>query len=170
MHVFNPLPLLAAAALVAPGVALAQTQQSAQQAQAPKQMSKADFTKTLDQRFAAMDTNKDGSLDKAEVSAAQTKILQQAGTIQQQRIEAEFKKLDTNKDNQLSMAEFKAAAPPLRASETADQQLAELDTNKDGKISAQEYRAAPIASFDKTDTNRDGVITAAELQAARTKR
>jgi len=170
--VFNPISLLAAVALAAPAVQMAQAQTppaAGQQAQ-PKQMTKADFTKTIDARFGALDTNRDGSLDKAEISSAQTKVLQQAAATQQQKLEGEFKKLDTNKDNQLSMAEFKAAAPPVRSTQTPDQMLAQLDSNKDGRVSAQEYRAAPLASFDKTDANRDGVITAAELQAARSKR
>lgn len=170
--------LLAATAIVtsaatiaagSPGVQLAQanTAQTQLKERAPKQMNKADFIKTIDARFQAIDTNKDGSLTKAEIAAAQAKILQQAQAAQQQRLESEFKKLDTNKDNQLNLAEFKAAAPPLRGSEASDQAVAQLDTNKDGKVSVQEYRAGPLASFDKTDSNRDGIVTAEELRAAR---
>jgi Ca2+-binding EF-hand superfamily protein len=156
--------------LLAAGLALASTA-SAQGApaakQAPKQISKADFTKNLDSRFANMDTNHDGQLDKAEIAAAQAKAVQQAQAVEQQRLEAEFKKLDTNHDNQLSLAEFKAAAPSLKTNETPDQMVSQLDTNKDGKISTAEYRAPQLANFDKADTNHDGIVTAQELAAAR---
>lgn len=135
--------------------------------QAPQQVSKADFTKNVDARFAAVDTNKDGSLSKAEIAAGQAKALQQAQAMEQQRIEAEFAKLDTNHDKSLSLAEFKAVAPSVKASETPDQMIANLDTNKDGKVSAAEYRAQPLANFDKADANHDGILTAQELAAAR---
>jgi Ca2+-binding EF-hand superfamily protein len=161
--VVTRLSILAAALAVA-SVAQAQTQPANQ---APKQMSKADFTKNVDARFGAVDTNKDGSLTKAEITAAQAKALQQAQAMEQQRIEAEFAKLDTNHDKSLSLAEFKAAAPTVKASETPDQMITQYDSNKDGKISAAEYRAPPLANFDKADANHDGILTAQELAAAR---
>jgi Ca2+-binding EF-hand superfamily protein len=155
-------------ALAAANIQVAQSQAPQQQpAQAPRQMTRADFTKTLDARFAEMDTNKDGVLSREEIVAAQTRSLQQAAAVQQQRLEAEFKRLDTNNDGQLSIEEFKAAAPPVRPAQTVEQMLAQLDTNKDGRISAQEFRAAPLANFDRLDTNNDGVVSAQELQAAR---
>lgn len=161
---------LSAAAVAAPGIQMAQANtqpQARPAAQAPKPVAKADFTKAVDGRFGALDTNKDGSVDKAEIAAAQTKVMQAAAAQQQQRLENDFKKLDTNKDNQLSLAEFKAVAPPIRNTESADQTLAKLDSNKDGKISAQEFRAPQLAAFDKADANKDGTITPQEAQAAR---
>jgi Ca2+-binding EF-hand superfamily protein len=141
--------------------------QQAKPAKAPEQVSKADFTKNLDARFSAIDTNHDGQLDKAEVAAAQAKALQRAQEVEQQRLETEFKKLDSNHDNSLSLAEFKAAGPRLKTNDTPDQMIAQLDTNKDGKISAAEYRAPQLGNFDKADANHDGILTAQELQAAR---
>lgn len=138
-------------------------------AAAPKTMSKADFTKSIDSRFTAVDTNKDGFLSKDEVAAAQAKGLENARSEQQQRLEAEFKKLDTDKNGSLSLAEFKAAAPPVKPSETPDAMIAQFDTNKDGKVSAAEYRAKPLANFDKIDSDHNGVLTAQEVAAARRK-
>ena len=159
---------LSAAAVAAPGIQMAQANTQARPAaQAPKPVAKADFTKAVDGRFSALDTNKDGFVDKAEIAAAQAKVMQAAAAQQQQRLENDFKKLDTNKDNQLSLAEFKAVAPPIRNTESADQTLAKLDSNKDGKISAQEFRAPQLAAFDKADANKDGTITPQEAQAAR---
>jgi Ca2+-binding EF-hand superfamily protein len=153
--------------LIAAGIAIGSAATAQAPAQAPQQISKADFTKNIDSRFAALDTNKDGSVSKAEIAAAQASALKQAQAVEEQRLEAEFKKLDTNHDNQLSLAEFKAAAPSVSAAETPDQMLAALDTNKDGKISAAEYRAQPLANFDRADANHDGILTAQELAASR---
>lgn len=174
---FIPLAVIAAglplaAATAAPAVQLAQAQtpqRPAQQAQAPKPMTKTDFTKTIDSRFTNIDTNKDGSLSGAEIGAVQTRAMQQAAVAQQQKLEAEFKKLDTNKDNQVSLAEFKAALPPITARETPAQMLAQLDSNKDGKVSNAEYRTLPLANFDKMDANKDGTVTPQEVAAARSR-
>jgi len=174
---FIPLAIVAAglpaaAANSAPAVQLAQanTQQQARpaaQSQAPKPMTKADFTKGLDGRFASIDTNKDGTLNATEIGAVQQKALQQAATVQQQRIDEQFKKLDTNKDNQLSATEFRALAQAPRPSETPAQMIGQLDSNKDGKVSAAEYKAAPLANFDRMDANKDGIVTPQEVEAAR---
>ena len=175
MTVFRFIPLATAAAVLpalamaAPTVAPTPAGQAAQQQQAPKPITKAEFTANIDARFGAVDSNKDGSLSAAEIGAVQQKALQQAAATQQQRIEAEFKKLDTNKDNQLSIAEFRAAAPGVRASETPAQMLAQIDSNKDGKVSAAEYRALPMTNFERMDTNKDGIVTPQEVDAARRK-
>ena len=173
---FIPLAVIAAglplaAASAAPAVQLAQATppKASATTQAAKPMTKADFTKGLDGRFTAIDTNKDGSLSGAEIGAVQTKAMQQAATAQQQRADAEFKKLDTNKDNQLSQSEFKAVLPPITARETPAQMLAQLDTNKDGKVSTAEYRALPLANFEKMDANKDGTVTPQEVAATRRK-
>lgn len=163
--------LLIAAAVVGAASTAVLAQPAQQPANAPpRQITKAEYGQDIDRHFAAVDTNKDGSLSKDEVAAAQVKALQQAQAMETQRIEAEFKKLDTNNDNQLSLAEFKAAAPAVRPAETPEQVIAGLDTNKDGKISAAEYRAPKVANFDKADSNHDGILTAQEVAAASRRR
>jgi len=166
--VITRLSLLAAGIVIA-SAAGAQSANEAPAARGPQQVTRAEFAKTIDGRFAAVDTNKDGSLTKAEIAAAQARALQQAQAIEAQRIEAEFKKLDTNKDNQLSLAEFKAAAPTMKSAESPEKMIEGLDANKDGKVSAAEYRAQPLANFDKADANHDGILTAAEIAATRRK-
>lgn len=153
-------------ALLAAGATPALAQQ-ATQPQAPTAMTKAEMTKNIDARFAAIDTNKDGVLVKDEIAAVQSKVLEQAQAARQQRMEAEFKKLDTDNNGALSLAEFKLAAPPVRAGETPDQVLAEIDVDKDGRVTQAEYRTMPLANFDKLDTNKDGTVTAQELAAGR---
>ena len=106
---------LASAALALASAASAQPAAQAQPAQGPQQISKADFTKNVDARFAAVDTNKDGNLTKDEVAAMQAKALADAAAAEQKQMEADFKKLDTNNDNSLSLAEFKAQLATRRA-------------------------------------------------------
>lgn len=159
---FRSLSLVAVAASILSTGAWAQAAQQGQAAKAPP--TRAGLTQTIDARFAELDANKDGSLVAAEISAAQSRALQQAASMMQQRAEAEFKRLDTNKDNQLSMTEFKAMASAPRAAGTAAEMIAQIDANKDGKISAAEYRAPPLADFDRVDANKDGTVTEQEAQ------
>lgn len=131
-------------------------------------MSRADFLKAIDGRFVAMDSNKDGTLDKLEIEAAETRIQANERTVLTQRREAAFKKLDTNKDGQLSLAEFNAGAPlPPAAKPDGTKVLGRLDKNKDQKISLDEYRAGPVADFDKVDANKDGKLSPQERASAR---
>jgi hypothetical protein len=156
----NRLNLASAALLlVAPSALFAQ-------ASAPKAVSRADFTKTIDNRFNAVDTNHDGSLSKAEIAAEQQRELQQASARINAQLETKFKQLDTNKDGQLTLREFLVAAPPVRTAETPDQTLQKLDSNHDGKISTAEFRAPQLARFARSDANHDGVVTPAEENAA----
>jgi hypothetical protein len=152
--------LLAAATIFLAAVANAQAQQ-------PKPISRADYVKTVDARFNALDANHDGKVTKEELAAEQARELQQAKAKIAQQLQAKFKQLDTNKDGQLSLQEFMAAAPPIRTSETADQMVARYDANHDGRISADEWRNPELAKFNRVDANHDGVVTPAEQAAAR---
>lgn len=128
---------------------------------------RAGMIKNLDATFKAIDTNGDGTLNAAELQAAEAKTQQQRIAQLRARVDAEFTKLDTNKDNQLSKAEFMAAAPT--GSNTPPNGAAivtQLDKNKDGKVSADEYRGPVLTRFDKLDSNHDGTISQAERQAA----
>jgi len=128
---------------------------------------RAAVVRNLDATFKNVDTNGDGSLNSAEIAAAETKAQQQRATTVRSKVEAEFTKLDTNKDGSLSKSEFMAAAPqPKLSPPNPAGIIAQLDKNKDGKVSADEYRAPILARFDKADTNKDGTISGAERQAA----
>lgn len=131
---------------------------------------RAGVIKNLDSTFKAIDTNGDGTLSAAELSAAESKVQQERITMLRSRVDGEFTKLDTNKDGVLSKAEFMAAAPsaPTTAPNGAAL-LSNLDKNKDGKVSADEYRGPILARFDALDTNHDGTISAAERQSAQAK-
>jgi Ca2+-binding EF-hand superfamily protein len=148
----------AAAAVLVASAAAAQN--------APKPVSRTDYVKNLDNRFAQVDSNHDGFLSAAELATLQQRELNQAKNMLQQQAQARFKQLDTNKDGQLSPAEFAAIAPAIRTSETPQQALQALDSNHDGKLSAEEFRAPQVAKFNKADANHDGTVTPAEAQAA----
>ena len=133
---------------------------------APKPVSRTDYVKNLDNNFARIDTNHDGSISAAELATEQQRELVLAKNALQQQAQARFKQLDTNKDGQLSPAEFAALAPTIRTSQTPQQALQALDSNHDGKLSAEEFRAPQVAKFNKADANHDGTVTPAEAKAA----
>jgi Ca2+-binding EF-hand superfamily protein len=160
----NKQLLLVAILATAAGPALAQG--AAAPARTPQPIAKANYVQRIDAGFAAVDTNKDGFTDKAEIETAETKVLgaRKAQLINQR--EAAFKELDKNKDGSLTLTEFNA---PLVAQAlpkpNATPMLTKLDANKDGKISAAENRAPAVAQFDKADTNKDGTLSVDEQKA-----
>jgi Ca2+-binding EF-hand superfamily protein len=164
--VFNtsvPLAALIAIAVAAPAA-------SAPAPAAQTIPTRAALGKNIDANFKAIDTNGDGVLSAAELTAAETKGLQQRLGAARARLDGEFTKLDTNKDGQLSRAEFMAAAPQNAGNPNGAALLAQLDKNKDGKVTVDEYRAPVMARFDSVDTNHDGTISATERQAAQAQR
>ena len=108
-------------------------------------------------RMAAMDTNGDGAISKAEADAHRA---------------AMFATIDANNDGSVTPAEMQAHHDAKRAEMRAKRQarmMSKLDTNGDGLISAAEFSAAPTPGFDKLDTDKDGVISQAEMTAAQEK-
>jgi Ca2+-binding EF-hand superfamily protein len=152
--------------MIIAGFATALASTALAQANAPKPVSRADFVKTVDNRFNAIDTNHDGFLSKQEMAAEEQRAIQQLTQARDQKMQAEFKQLDTNHDGQLSLQEFMAAAPQIKINETPDQALQALDTNHDGKLGPDEFRAPQLAKFQKADLNHDGVVTPDELRKA----
>jgi Ca2+-binding EF-hand superfamily protein len=140
--------------------------QGAAPARTPQPVPKAAFIQRIDASFSAVDTNKDGFSDKAEIEAAEAKVLaaRKAQLINER--EAAFRELDGNKDGSLTLKEFNArlVAQPLPKANAAPM-ISKLDTNKDGKISAAENRAPAAAQFDRADTNKDGTLSVDEQKA-----
>jgi Ca2+-binding EF-hand superfamily protein len=155
-HAFAPLIL---AALTT--AASAQTTPSASQ---PR--TKAQLTQGLGQRFNALDSNRDGNINKSEIEAAAARARREADATIAKRAEEGFARLDTDKNGQLSLAEFKASIPPMQA-RPADTVLQRLDANKDGRITLQEFGAPTIAIFDRLDANKDGTVSDQEINARR---
>lgn len=102
-------------------------------------------------RFTLMDLNKDGSLDRGEVSDHYTKEL--------------FTGRDTNGDGSITRTEWN---PEITAEES--KKFALIDANKDGKVTLEEAKAYTrrkgtyTSTFGEADANRDGRITREEIK------
>lgn len=159
-HRFLLTAFLLTAAVAAPA------QNTTGPAQATQPLSRALYLQRIDSSFVTVDTNKDGFLDRAEIEAAETKVMSARKAIALRQREEAFRRMDTNKDGMLTLQEFNAAlvAAPLPKPD-ATPVLNRLDTNKDGKVSLTENRAPPMAAFDRADTNKDGVLSVEERKA-----
>jgi Ca2+-binding EF-hand superfamily protein len=106
------------------------------------------------------DTNKDGSIDRAEFDALR-------GT--------HFAAFDANSDGLLTAEEFKAAREKRRAemkshagqngdvSRHGEGMLKRIDTSGDGRVTADEWQASSLQRFVRLDADGDGAISAEEM-------
>ncbi len=92
--------------------------------------------------LSVADTDKDGSIDKAELDAA-------AG--------AQFDKLDKDKDGTLTKAEV--------GKRLSKADFAAADTDNDKTLSKDEYTAAAEKDFAAADADNDGKVEAKELKS-----
>ena len=153
-------------AFLSTAAAAASAQNATAPAQGPQPLTRTTYMQKVDSSFVMVDTNKDGFMDRAEIEAAETKVMtgRKVAVIRQR--EALFRNLDVNKDGNLTLAEFNAkvtAAAIPKANATPV--LGRLDTNKDGKVSLAENRAPSMTQFDRADTNKDGSLSPAEQRA-----
>ncbi|EQB09806.1 hypothetical protein L288_05195 [Sphingobium quisquiliarum P25] len=81
--------------------------------------------------MAMADTNKDGKISKAELTAA---------------IDARFVKMDANRDGKLTKEDRE-----ISRQARLDQRFAALDTDRNGQISKAEFTAGHQARFDRRD-------------------
>lgn len=152
--------------ILAAGLGLASAASAQTAADPASSRTRVQVTQHLSDRFNAIDANRDGSLSKTEIEAAETRVRRQAAARIAKRAEESFARLDTDKNGQLSLAEFKASMPPV-GGRAADGFLQRFDTDKDGKITLAEFGRPTLAVFDRLDTNRDGTISAQERAARR---
>jgi Ca2+-binding EF-hand superfamily protein len=172
------LPGLAAVAIVTGAVAYAQTEGSPghrghmmfEMLDANKDgtVTRAEATAAAEKHFAEVDTNKDGVISQAERDAMRARMRDKM-----------FDLMDSDKNGQLSREEFRAAHEKMRAAKGERGMqgmhrgghhggmrgggMMKADTTKTQAV------ARAQAMFDRIDANRDGNITAAERDAARQK-
>jgi hypothetical protein len=128
-------------------------------------LTKASTEARVKASFEAMDTNKDGSVDKAEAERSRDNNV---AILQKQRgdqISGHFARLDTNKNGALSREEFDAFFSRIQVA-TNLPWLTNNDLNKDGRVSLAELTSQAMATFDRLDTDRNGVLSARESAAA----
>jgi hypothetical protein len=158
--------LLVALLLVSSAPVLAQAPSAPPAAAAPKPVVRTELVKQLDASFARIDTNRDGTITRAEADASQERARQLNVAQLQQRAEQQFRQLDTDKNGQISLVEFKARANAAQVA-SGESAIALLDSNKDKQLTIHEFRAKRLAQFDASDINRDGMVTHAEMSGRR---
>lgn len=166
---------VAALAIVAGGVAVAQQSPDRPHARgmradadADQRISQAEFVAARVDRLAAADANGDGSVTPDEMrAAAQARHAQRAG--------AQFDRLDADNNGSISKAEFEARREgrgergpradrghrgPGRGAGHAE------GAQTRGPMVIAEARTRAEAAFTRLDADHDGFLTAAERQAA----
>jgi Ca2+-binding EF-hand superfamily protein len=189
--------LIGGAALLASAAAIAQVAPVAQTQNAPaaKVHTRAQVQAKIAEHFARLDTNRDGSLTKAEADAARQAFRSQRGERRAERREDRrenaFARMDTDKNGAISRTEWDAASAQREQPWAARDRDGDgrrdgrkggrgtgmggfgghmfemADANRDGRVTLQEAQAAALRHFDMTDVNRDGQITPDERKQMR---
>jgi Ca2+-binding EF-hand superfamily protein len=159
---------LAALALAAGGVAVAQQQPGrAHRADADQdgRISRAEFVDGRTARLTALDTDRDGSVNAEERQA-----------VRAQRAAARFDRVDADKDGAISRTEFDAARAErpegrrgrhgahFRRGGPRAERMAERRAER-GPLAIAEVQAKTGQAFDRLDADHDGYLTAEERRA-----
>lgn len=121
------------------------------------------FIAAVDKRFVTIDANGSGSLDTAELDAAQQRIVARIAEQRRNIATANFAAADADGDGAVTLSEWinAAAAAPISVW-TGAQLLTSLDTDRNGIVSLDEYRASQLERFNERDTDGDGAVGAGE--------
>ena len=190
--------LIGGAVLLVSAAAIAQVAPApapAPQAKAVKVHTRAEVQAKVAEHFARIDTNRDGSVTKAEADAARNdfraQFAERTKERREDRREQAFERLDSNRDGAISRAEWDANAAQRQQRVAARDRNGDgrpdvrrfhggggmhslgghmfemADANKDGRVTLQEAQAAALRHFDMADANRDGQITPDERRQVR---
>lgn len=125
------------------------------------QVSKQEATDGMEKIFAAIDTNKDGSLTPGEIREyrqAQFKARREAASAKQDNADknAASDMADNNDHHRPDRNGRKAMHARIMG---ASLMMHRIDTDQNGQISKQEAETAFNKFFDRMDRNKDGVIS-----------
>ncbi len=181
----------AAGVLLVPALAIAQRDDHGSKPPATR----VELQKHIAEHFALIDTNKDGTVSKAEFDAHRDAMKKQWAEKRAKWQSERFAAMDGDKNGQVSKAEYDAynASRAERRGERRHNgqgmddgrrhggrvahdmmmmrgmdgdMFARLDANKDGKMTQAEFSAKLLDMFDRADTNKDGTVTPEERKAA----
>lgn len=120
-------------------------------------ITRAEATAALTQHFAMLDTDKNGTITQAERDAMRTRMMQER-----------FAMMDTDKNGQLSQQELMAARDAKREG-MHGKMRGKMARGMKGDMTREQFLARPMAMFDRVDTNKDGQITSVEREATKDK-
>ncbi len=142
---------------------------------------RAEVEARVKQRFAELDSNRDGVVTVEERTA-------RVESKRKAMKDRHFAVLDTNNDGAISRTEFDAGRPDragMRGEGRGGKRMhgggagrrgisgrkgakgfARADANDDGKLTQAEMTATALARFDQVDTNKDGTLSAEERRAS----
>ncbi len=110
-------------------------------------------------KFANIDTNKDGAITRDEAAAAP-------------KLSTQFDEVDADRDGRITPAELKAYAKTHRKGDKGAKTgkaggFDQMDANHDGVVTRDEIAANPKMAkrFDAADADHDGRVTPEEYQA-----
>ena len=178
---------LALAALAAVPVLAQSSGDASARHRTARQITRAVFLKHVEDRFARLDANRDGYVDRSEAGAPPEIAGGPRGPRGRGDPSASFDRMDANHDGSISRSEYLAdrargprargsaagpdgAARPRRASlgwGFTGRWFDRVDADHDGRISLAEAQRAATSLFDRLDTNHDGTLSADERAAAR---
>jgi Ca2+-binding EF-hand superfamily protein len=139
--------------------------------------------KRIEDRFARLDANHDGYIDRGEAGPA-AKTDARPGLRARMDPNAAFDAMDANHDGSISRPEYLAAHGRRAAAPESDGAAARprraglgmgfggrwfdrVDADGDGRVSLAEAQRAAGSLFDRIDSNHDGTISPEERAAAR---
>ena len=128
------------------------------------QRGKPNFEEMANELLASMDSDSNGSIDKAEFSAAAQSMASQSDNTSE--LDEIFSSLDTDSDGSMSSEELMSALKNMKPAEGAErmaQGAMPPPPPQDEATSSEDSTSSEV--FAALDTNEDGSISAEEFQA-----
>ena len=122
-------------------------------------VTRAEATAAAEKHFAEVDTNNDGVITASERDAMHARM-----------VDEHFKRMDADNNGQISPTEFRAGHEKMRSAEGHRTHGGMgMGSMMQGDMTKAAFVARAQAMFDRIDADHDGKITAAESDAARSK-